>query len=63
MAHEAARLLEGSNWLPEPLRRAAATLSADDQDAAEINEKATELSAYLAEAADAVAQDIVEAAE
>ena len=64
MAHEAARLLEGSNWLPEPLRQADATpVSADDQDAAEINEEATELSAYLAEAADAVAQDIVEAAE
>ena len=54
MAHEAARLLEGSNWLPEPLRQAAANpVSADDQDAAEINEEATELSAYLAEAADA----------
>ena len=50
MAREAARLLEGSNWLPEPLRQADATpVSADDQDAAEINEEATELSAYLAE--------------
>ena len=54
MAREAARLLEGSNWLPEPLRQADANpVSADDQDAAEINEEATELSAYLAEDADA----------
>ena len=62
MAHEAARLLEGSNWLPEPLRQPDATpVSADDQDAAEINEEATELPVYLA--ADAEVADIVEAAE
>jgi ParB family chromosome partitioning protein len=64
MAREAARLLEGSNWLPEPLRQLGAKqVAVDDQDAAEINEEAAELPTYLAEAADAVAQDIVEAAE
>ncbi|MBZ9709868.1 ParB N-terminal domain-containing protein [Mesorhizobium sp. ESP7-2] len=44
MAREAARLLEGSNWLPEPLRL--------DVDEAALEGDATELPAFLADDAD-----------
>jgi ParB family chromosome partitioning protein len=60
MAREAARLLEGSNWLPEPLRHAADDASVDaDQGVTEgvtdetaLDGDAAELPAFLADAAD-----------
>jgi ParB family chromosome partitioning protein len=65
MAREAARLLEGSNWLPEPLRNpddasAAADLAPDVGVDAE--ESAADLPAFLSEEADVV-EPVVEAAE
>jgi ParB family chromosome partitioning protein len=60
MAREAARLLEGSNWLPEPLRLAGDEASVDaDQGVTEgvtdetaLDGDAAELPAFLADAAD-----------
>jgi ParB family chromosome partitioning protein len=60
MAREAARLLEGSNWLPEPLRHAGDDASVDaDQGVTEgvtdetaLDGHAAELPAFLADAAD-----------
>lgn len=60
MAREAARLLEGSNWLPEPLRVEVDEVSADAGDAAasEMSDEAAldgdaaELPAFLADDAD-----------
>lgn len=59
MAREAARLLEGSNWLPEPLRLAGddtsvnsgETLSEDVTDEAALDDDAAELPAFLADPA------------
>lgn len=60
MAREAARLLEGSDWLPEPLRRADdAPAPADDDAFSNDDEQPSELPAYLAEDAG----QIVEASE
>ena len=58
MAREAARLVEGSNWLPKPLRNADATAEATDPEP----DMATDLPAFLAEEGDAT-QPVVEAAE
>ncbi|CAN7742133.1 ParB/RepB/Spo0J family partition protein [Mesorhizobium sp. LjNodule214] len=60
MAREAARLLEGSNWLPEPLRVEVDEVSADAGDAAAsemsdeaaLDGEAAELPAFLADDAD-----------
>lgn len=60
MAREAARLLEGSNWLPEPLRLdgdepaadAGETVADDPTDETAADEDAAELPAFLAEHAD-----------
>ncbi|MFB9342863.1 ParB/RepB/Spo0J family partition protein [Aminobacter aganoensis] len=60
MAREAARLLEGSNWLPEPLRLesddaiAASDTAVEEavSDEADIGDDAAELPAFLAEDAD-----------
>lgn len=60
MAREAARLLEGSNWLPEPLRVEVDEVSADAGDAvagemsdeAALDGDAAELPAFLADDAD-----------
>ncbi|KUM25614.1 DNA-binding protein [Mesorhizobium loti] len=57
MAREAARLLEGSNWLPEPLRLdgddavvdADETVTGDAADETAIDGEAAELPAYLSE--------------
>lgn len=55
MAREAARLLEGCGWLPEPLRSAADEASADNDEpdnvAAkdEVDGATAELPAYLAD--------------
>jgi ParB family chromosome partitioning protein len=56
MAREAARLLEGSNWLPEPLRLDVGDAVADepaaddvaDEDETALGGDAAELPAYLA---------------
>ncbi|RWC24744.1 MAG: ParB/RepB/Spo0J family partition protein [Mesorhizobium sp.] len=58
MAREAARLLEGSNWLPEPLRRdgddaavdAGETVTEDVTDETALDGEAAELPAFLATA-------------
>ncbi|MBA3448355.1 MAG: ParB N-terminal domain-containing protein [Pseudaminobacter sp.] len=61
MAREAARLLEGSNWLPEPLRMPDdAPVSGNETDG--VAAERTELPAFLA-ADEKVAQQVVEAAE
>ena len=59
MAREAARLLEGSNWLPEPLRldvdEAAGEVGDDDAGAmstAAVDGDAAELPAFLADDTD-----------
>jgi ParB family chromosome partitioning protein len=60
MAREAARLLEGSNWLPEPLRLAGdevpvdagETITEDVTDEAALDGDAAELPAFLADDAD-----------
>jgi ParB family chromosome partitioning protein len=65
MAREAARLLEGSNWLPEPLRtpdNASAEVDARPDDGVDAEESAADLPAFLAEEADVV-ERVVEAAE
>ena len=65
MAREAARLLEGSNWLPEPLRNpddASAAGDAQPDVAADADETAADLPAFLADEADVV-EPVVEAAE
>ncbi|MER8671615.1 ParB/RepB/Spo0J family partition protein [Mesorhizobium sp. M1156] len=57
MAREAARLLEGSNWLPEPLRLevdevatdARVAVASDMPDEAALDSDATELPAFLAD--------------
>ena len=56
MAREAARLLEGSNWLPEPLRldvedavgEAAEAVTGDVTDETALDGDAAELPAFLA---------------
>ena len=49
MAREAARLLEGSNWLPEPLRLAGGEPAIENEPAAAAqDEEAAELPAFLA---------------
>ncbi len=68
MAREAARLLEGSNWLPEPLRLdgddavvdADETVAGDAADETAVDGKAAELPAYLSE--DAGHDDVGESA-
>lgn len=65
MAREAARLLEGSNWLPEPLRNPEATLEAIDQEPdplTDADEATADLPAFLAEEAD-TSGPVSEAAE
>jgi ParB family chromosome partitioning protein len=64
MAREAARPLEGSNWLPEPLREPDATRVADmnGKEPVDINDETAELPAYLAEHAGA-GQEIADAVE
>jgi ParB family chromosome partitioning protein len=65
MAREAARLLEGSNWLPEPLRNpddASAAVDARPDVGADAEESAADLPAFLVDEADVV-EPIVEAAE
>ena len=65
MAREAARLLEGSSWLPEPLRNpddASAAGDAQPDVAAVADETAADLPAFLADEADVV-EPVVEAAE
>jgi len=65
MAREAARLLEGSNWLPEPLRLdddepaadAGKTVGEDPTDETAGDEDAAELPAFLAEHADSSSDD------
>lgn len=58
MAREAARLLEGSNWLPEPLRvdevsaDAGDAVAGDMSDEAALDGDAAELPAFLADDAD-----------
>ncbi|MER9181425.1 ParB/RepB/Spo0J family partition protein [Mesorhizobium sp. M0767] len=60
MAREAARLLEGSNWLPEPLRLevdevatdAGDAVAGDKSDEAALDGDAAELPAFLADDAD-----------
>ena len=65
MAQEAARLLEGSNWLPEPLRNPAAA-STDVEGPADVltdgDGETAELPAFLAEETAAL-EHLVEAAE
>ncbi len=61
MAREAARLLEGSNWLPEPLRMPGdEPIATDEVDG--VATEAAELPAFLS-GDENVAEDIVEAAE
>ena len=63
MAREAARLLEGSNWLPEPLRVASddaaddadETVTGDLTDEPALDSDAAELPAFLADDADSSA--------
>jgi ParB family transcriptional regulator, chromosome partitioning protein len=65
MAREAARLLEGSNWLPEPLRNPDGTSAEVDVEpdvGADADESAADLPAFLTDDADVV-ERIVEAAE
>jgi ParB family chromosome partitioning protein len=65
MAREAARLLEGSNWLPEPLRNpddASATVDVAPDIGADVDESAADLPAFLTHDADVI-EPIVEAAE
>ncbi|EHK53165.1 hypothetical protein MAXJ12_31552 [Mesorhizobium alhagi CCNWXJ12-2] len=64
IAREAARLLEGSNWLPEPLREPNATRVADinGKEPADINDETIELPFCLAERAGA-GQEIADAVE
>ena len=65
MAREAARLLEGSNWLPEPLRNpddASAASTPSRTSLTDGDGSAAELPAFLADEADAV-EPVVEAAE
>jgi len=69
MAREAARLLEGSNWLPEPLRLDVGDAVADepaaddvaDEDETALGGDAAELPAYLAGATDPSADEEVPA--
>jgi ParB family chromosome partitioning protein len=63
MAHEAARLLEGSDWLPEPLRNPEATAERTDPElgaAPDADESAADLPAFLESDA---TEPVVEAAE
>lgn len=62
MAREAARLLEGSNWLPEPLRMPGEDEPAGTDEADDATAESTELPAFLAGDEDVV-QEVVEAAE
>jgi ParB family transcriptional regulator, chromosome partitioning protein len=65
MAREAARLLEGSNWLPEPLPNPEAIAEATDPEpniVAEADESAADLPAFLVEESDTTGP-VVEAAE
>jgi ParB family chromosome partitioning protein len=65
MTREAARLLEGSNWLPELLRNPEAAAEAIDPEpsaAADCDESAADLPAFLVEEGDAT-EPVVEAAE
>jgi ParB family chromosome partitioning protein len=65
MAREAARLMEGSGWLPEPLRptvdEAAAGNSVDVEvgeiDAGDVEEAGAELPAFLADGEEEAAED------
>ncbi|MCO5066789.1 MAG: ParB/RepB/Spo0J family partition protein [Rhizobiaceae bacterium] len=65
MAREAARLLEGSNWLPEPLRLdgddavadAVGTATDDVTDETTLDDDAAELPAFLADDADPSADE------
>lgn len=67
MAREAARLLEGSNWLPEPLRLevdevttdAGDAVAGDMSDEAALDGDATELPAFLADDADPSSDEAV----
>jgi len=61
MAREAARLLEGSNWLPEPLRMPGDEPAAADEATNTVHAESTELPAFLASEASA-SEDAVEAA-
>jgi ParB family chromosome partitioning protein len=69
MAREAARLLEGSDWLPEPLRLDVGEAGADepaaddvaDEDETALGGDAAELPAYLAGATDPSADEEVPA--
>ena len=71
MAREAARLLEGSNWLPEPLRLEASEAVVDiSEDAVgdipgepDLDTDAAELPAFLAGDADAVADESTSSAD
>ena len=65
MAREAARLIEGSNWLPEPLRNpddTSAAVDAQPDVAADADESTVDLPAFLADET-AVVEPIAEAAE
>ena len=65
MAREAARLLEGSNWLPEPLRLggdeavadAGETVTDEVTDKTALDAAAAELPAFLADDADPSADE------
>lgn len=67
MAREAARLLDGSNWLPEPLRRddndavadAGETVTDDVADETALDGDAAELPAFLADAAESSTDESV----
>ena len=56
MAKEAERLLDGTGWLPEPLRLATATANADATDAGEA-EDAESLPAFLADEEENAGED------
>jgi ParB family chromosome partitioning protein len=65
MAREAARLLEGSNWLPEPLRNpdeASTAIDAQPDVGVDAEESAADLPAFPADDTDVV-ERVVEAAE
>ena len=71
MAREAARLLEGSSWLPEPLRQASdeapsaagETVADDATDENDIDGDGAELPAFLADDAERGADEPVVSAD